>query len=159
MPDIAPEQRIPAFRLEATGGKQISDADLRGTPTVLYFYPRDNTPGCTDESRDFAARHSEIVRHGFQVFGVSRDDLKSHERFKAKLNLPFELISDPEESLCQALDVMRDKNMYGRKVRGIERSTFLVDGDGIIRKIWRKVKVPGHVDEVLDAIKTWDTRL
>lgn len=158
MPDIAPEQRIPAFRLEATGGKQISDADLHGTPTVLYFYPRDNTPGCTDESRDFAAHHSEIVRHGFQVFGVSRDDLKSHERFKAKLKLPFDLISDPEESLCQALDVMRDKNMYGRKVRGIERSTFMVDGNGIIRKIWRKVKVPGHVDEVLDSIKTWDTR-
>lgn len=158
MPDIAPEKRIPAFRLAATGGKQISDADLHGMPTVLYFYPRDNTPGCTDESRDFAARHGEIVSHGFQVFGVSRDDLKSHERFKAKLQLPFELISDPEETLCRALDVMRDKNMYGRKVRGIERSTFLVDSDGIIRTSWRKVKVPGHVDEVLDAIKTWNTR-
>lgn len=158
MSDVTPKQRIPRFRLPATGGKEIADTDLRGTPTVLYFYPRDHTPGCTDESRDFAARYDEIVRHGFQIFGVSRDDLKSHEQFKAKQQLPFDLISDPEERLCQALDVMRDKNLYGRKVRGIERSTFLIASDGSLRKVWRKVKVPGHVDEVLEAIKTWDKR-
>jgi peroxiredoxin Q/BCP len=126
---------------------------VRGKALVLYFYPKDNTPGCTNEARDFALRHAQFGRAGAIVIGVSRDSLKSHEGFKTKFELPFELISDPDEALCAAFEVIKMKNMYGKQVRGIERSTFLIDGAGVLRRQWRGLKVPGHVDEVLAAVK------
>ncbi len=143
-------KKIPAFKAPATGGT-VASKDLAGRPFVLYFYPKDNTPGCTTEGQDFRDRYAEFEKHGIAVFGVSRDTLASHEKFKEKLGLPFELISDPEETLCRAFDVIREKNMYGKKVLGVERSTFLVDGNGVLRQEWRKVKVAGHVENVLEA--------
>jgi peroxiredoxin Q/BCP len=145
-------RKIPSFTAEATGGKTISSKDLTGRPFVLYFYPRDNTPGCTTEGIDFAGRHARFKRRKVAVFGVSRDTIKSHERFKAKYEFPFDLIADPDEKLCDVFDVVKQKNMYGKKVRGIERSTFLFDASGVLRREWRKVKIPGHVDEVLEAV-------
>jgi peroxiredoxin Q/BCP len=121
---------------------------------VLYFYPKDNTPGCTTETGDFRDHHAAFEAAGVKVLGVSRDSLKSHENFKAKLELPFELVSDPEEQLCEAFGVMKMKNMYGKQVRGIERSTFVVDAQGQVVKEWRGVKVPGHVAEVLAYVQT-----
>jgi thioredoxin-dependent peroxiredoxin len=144
-------RKVPAFRAEATGGKVVSSKDLAGRPYVLYFYPKDDTPGCTTESRDFAARHGEFRDRGIEVLGASRDTLGSHEKFKAKHGLPFDLIADPEESLCRLFDVIREKNMYGRKVLGVERSTFLIDSKGVLAQEWRKVKVKGHVENVLEA--------
>jgi thioredoxin-dependent peroxiredoxin len=120
---------------------------------VLYFYPKDNTPGCTTQGADFRDRHKEFSRAGAEVFGISRDSLKSHEGFKAKMKFPFELLADPEEKVCGAFGVMKDKNMYGRKVRGIERSTFVIDDKGRLAREWRGVKVPGHVEEVLNFVK------
>jgi len=120
---------------------------------VLYFYPKDNTPGCTTQGADFRDRHKEFRRAGTEVFGISRDSLKSHEGFKAKMKFPFELLADPEEKVCGAFGVMKDKNMYGRKVRGIERSTFVIDEKGKLAREWRGVKVPGHVEEVLNFVK------
>jgi thioredoxin-dependent peroxiredoxin len=120
---------------------------------VLYFYPKDNTPGCTQEGADFRDRYPDFRRAGCQVLGISRDSLKAHESFKAKMKFPFELLSDLEESVCGAFGVMKDKNMYGRKVRGIERSTFLIDEKGVLVREWRGVKVPGHVEEVLNFAK------
>jgi peroxiredoxin Q/BCP len=120
---------------------------------VLYFYPKDNTPGCTTQGADFRDRHKEFRRAGTEVFGISRDSLKSHEGFKAKMKFPFELLADPEEKVCGAFGVMKDKNMYGRKVRGIERSTFVIDDKGRLAREWRGVKVPGHVEEVLNFVK------
>ena len=146
-------KKVPAFTAEATSDLTVSSKDLKGTAYVLYFYPRDNTPGCTVESQDFAANHAKFRRRKVRVFGVSRDSLKSHERFKEKFDFPFELIADPDEALCQLFDVIKDKNMYGKKVRGIERSTFVIDEKGVLRHEWRKVKVKGHVDEVLEALK------
>jgi len=146
-------KKIPAFKAQATSETSVSTKDLEGQAYVLYFYPRDNTPGCTVESQDFAANYARFKRLKVRVFGVSRDNLRSHERFRAKFEFPFELIADPDEELCNKFEVMKDKNMYGKKVRGIERSTFLVDGNGILRREWRKVRIDGHVDEVLAAIK------
>lgn len=143
----------PDFTLPATGNRSITLSALRGRQVVLYFYPKDNTPGCTDETRDFGARYAAFAEAGCEVFGISRDSLKSHENFKAKLELPFELIADPEEVACEAFGVMKLKNMYGKQVRGIERSTFVIDADGRIAREWRKVKVAGHVDEVLAAVR------
>ena len=120
---------------------------------MLYFYPKDNTPGCTTEGADFAARHKEFKRLGVEVVGISRDSLKSHEGFKAKMKFPFELLADPDEKVCKAFGVMKDKNMYGRKVRGIERSTFVIDPKGMLAREWRGVKVPGHAEEVLNFVK------
>jgi peroxiredoxin Q/BCP len=120
---------------------------------VLYFYPKDNTPGCTTQGADFRDRHREFKRLDCEIYGISRDSLKSHEDFKAKLKFPFELLSDPNEALCSAFGVMKDKNMYGRKVRGIERSTFVIDEKGQLAREWRGVKVPGHVEEVLNFVK------
>jgi peroxiredoxin Q/BCP len=120
---------------------------------VLYFYPKDNTPGCTTQGADFRDRHKEFKRLDCEIYGISRDSLKSHEDFKAKLKFPFELLSDPNEALCSAFGVMKDKNMYGRKVRGIERSTFVIDEKGQLAREWRGVKVPGHVEEVLNFVK------
>ena len=146
-------KKAPAFKADATSDTTVASKDLKGRGYVLYFYPRDNTPGCTVESQDFAANYAKFKRAKVAVFGVSRDNMRSHERFKAKFSLPFELISDPDESLCSKYDVVKDKNMYGKKVRGIERSTFLIDADGVLRQEWRKVKIDGHVDEVLAAAR------
>ena len=146
-------QKLPAFKLEANGGGTLTNKDFKDRKLVLYFYPKDNTPGCTLEAQDFRDRHKAFAKAGTAVVGVSRDSVKSHEGFCAKQNLPFTLLSDPDEALCQAFDVIKDKNMYGRKVRGIERSTFLIDADGVLRREWRGVKVKGHVAEVLESLR------
>ncbi len=144
---------VPAFEATATGGKTVSVAGQRGRPLVLYFYPKDNTPGCTDEGIQFRDLYQQFQQSGCDVYGVSRDTLKSHEGFKAKMGFPFELISDPDEVLCQLFGVIKMKNMYGKQVRGIERSTFLIDGKGVVRKEWRGVKVAGHAQAVLDEVR------
>jgi len=145
------DQSIPEFSLPATDDRTISRADLSGHNTVIYFYPKDSTPGCTLESQGFRDAMADFEACDTVIIGVSRDDLRSHENFRAKQCLPFDLISDSDEVLCQLFDVIRMKNMYGKQVRGIERSTFLIDGAGILRREWRKVKVDGHVNEVLVA--------
>ena len=128
-------------------------SERRGRKLVLYFYPKDNTPGCTTEGADFRDHHDGFRRAGGEVYGISRDSLRSHESFKAKMKFPFELLSDPEEQACTLFGVMKQKNMYGKKVRGIERSTFVIDQDGRLAREWRGVKVPGHVEEVLSFVK------
>ena len=145
-------QPAPDFAAPATGGQTIRLADLRGRNVVLYFYPKDSTPGCTTEATDFRDRADEFARLNAVVLGVSRDSIRSHENFRVKQALEFDLLSDPDETICTAYDVMREKSMFGRKVRGIERSTFVIDREGVLRHEWRGVKVPGHVDEVLDAV-------
>jgi len=144
---------VPDFEAPATGGKTFRLRDTRGAPLVLYFYPKDNTPGCTDEGRQFRDLYPEYQRLGCAIYGVSRDSLKSHDNFKEKMSFPFELLSDPDERVCEMFGVMKMKNMYGKQVRGIERSTFLIDKDGYLRKEWRGVKVPEHARAVLDAVK------
>lgn len=141
------------FTRPATGGKDIRLKSLRGKKVVLYFYPKDSTPGCTTEGQDFAQLHPKFKRAGAVILGVSRDSLASHEKFKEKLGLPFELLSDPDEKLCRQFDVIREKTLYGRKSMGVERSTFLIDEAGKLRREWRKVKVNGHAAEVLEAVK------
>ncbi len=153
MTKVVPGKKVPAFRLPATGGQEISLADCKGKNLVLYFYPKDSTPGCTTEGQDFRDKIHTFRRRNTIILGVSRDSLKSHENFKAKHAFPFELLSDGDEKLCRLFDVIKEKNMYGRKVTGIERSTFLIDDKGVLRQEWRKVKVPGHVEDVLEAIK------
>jgi thioredoxin-dependent peroxiredoxin len=148
------DQALADFSLPATGGQTFSLAAQAGKPLVIYFYPKDNTPGCTTEAQQFRDLHAEFQKVGCAVFGVSRDSLKSHENFKAKLELPFELLSDAEETACQQFDVIKMKNMYGKQVRGIERSTFVIDGKGVVRAEWRGVKVANHAQEVLDFVKT-----
>lgn len=150
---IAVGDEVPDFEAPVTGGGTVRLSGLRGKPLVLYFYPKDKTPGCTLESQEFRDLHPRFKRAGALVFGISRDSLKSHESFKAAECMPFELISDPDEHLCSLFDVMRLKNMYGKQVRGIERSTFLIDGEGRLHREWRKVKVEGHAAEVLEAVK------
>ena len=145
-------RKIADFSAPSTGGT-FRLSDQRGHPVVLYFYPKDNTPGCTTEGMQFRDLHKSFQRAGAVVAGVSRDSIRSHENFKAKLGFPFELISDPDEKLCAQFDVIKMKNMYGRKVRGIERSTFLIGADGALVREWRGVRVPGHADEVLAAVK------
>jgi len=149
---VALNKKVPDFTAESTGGP-FSLAALDGRALVLYFYPKDNTSGCTAEAVDFAAAYAKFRQAGAEVVGVSRDSLKSHENFKRKMALPFELISDPDEKLCALFGVIKMKNMYGKQVRGIERSTFLIDAAGRLRREWRGVKVPGHVDEVLAAVQ------
>ena len=144
-------KKITAFSVATTSAPKLSNKDLAGKPYVLYFYPKDDTPGCTIEGKDFRDRHADFGKLKVRVLGVSRDSLASHAKFQGKYDLPFELVSDADEKLCQQFDVIKDKNMYGKKVRGIERSTFLVDADGVLRREWRKVKVDGHVAEVLEA--------
>ncbi len=146
------DRPVPDFTAAATGG-DVQLGALKGNAVVLYFYPKDDTPGCTNEGRDFGAEYAKFRKAGARIFGVSRDGMKSHERFKEKLALPFELISDPDEKLCELFGVMKMKNMYGKQVRGVERSTFVIDRDGRLRQQWRGVKVPGHVDDVLAAVK------
>jgi len=145
---------VKDFSLPSTGGGAFQLSEHRGKKLVIYFYPKDNTPGCTVEGADFRDRHREFAKAGATVVGISRDSLKSHEGFKAKMNFPFELLSDAGEEACALFGVMKMKNMYGKKVRGIERSTFVLDGDGVIAREWRGVKVPGHAQEVLDFVKT-----
>lgn len=145
--------KVSNFTLPATGDQDLSLADFKNRHLVLYFYPRDNTPGCTREGQDFRDAYTAFQSAGAEILGVSRDSLKAHENFKAKQEFPFELLSDAEEKLCRQFDVIKEKNMYGRKVMGIERSTFLIDKDGVLRQEWRKVRVPGHVDEVLEAVR------
>ena len=144
---------VADFTAESTGDKKVRLKELRGKNVVIYFYPKDSTPGCTTEGCDFAAAHGKFDKAGAVVLGVSRDSLKSHENFKAKMGFPFELIADADEKLCEAFGVMKMKNMYGKQVRGIERSTFLIDEKGVLRQEWRKVKVKEHVEEVLAAAK------
>jgi peroxiredoxin Q/BCP len=148
---VAVGKKVPAFSAPATGGAVVASKELVGQPFVLYFYPRDDTPGCTLEGEAFRDRYAKFRKLGVRVLGISRDSLSAHEKFKAKFTFPFELISDADEKLCGLFDVIRDKNMYGKKVRGIERSTFLFDADGTLRHEWRKVSVKGHADEVLRA--------
>lgn len=148
-----PGKSVKDFSLPSTGGTFRLSA-LRGSTVVLYFYPKDNTPGCTTEGLQFRDLHKKFVDAGALVFGVSRDSLKSHENFKAKMKFPFDLLSDAEEKACAQFDVIKMKNMYGRKVRGIERSTFVIDPSGALAREWRRVKVPGHAQEVLDFAKT-----
>lgn len=149
-----PHPLAPDFESAATGGQTFKLSQVRGHPVVLYFYPKDNTPGCTTEGQDFRGLHARFQDLGCHVYGVSRDSLKSHENFKAKLALPFELISDPDETVCELFGVMKMKNMYGKQVRGVERSTFVIDAQGRIAREWRGVKVPGHAQQVLDFVAT-----
>ena len=146
-------KKIPNFSISATGEKIISLSDLKDKNFVLYFYPRDNTPGCTKEGLDFKGNIAKFKRQNTVILGVSRDSIRTHENFKEKQNFPFDLLSDSEEVLCNLFDVIKMKNMYGKKVRGIERSTFIIDVYGKLYQEWRKVKVDGHVDEVLNAVK------
>ena len=145
---------VPHFKLPATGEQLIDLSALRGKNVVLYFYPKDNTPGCTSESCDFKKHHLKFRRRNAVILGISRDSIAAHEKFKEKYGFPFDLISDADEKACKLFDVIKEKNMYGRKVMGIERSTFLIDTKGTLRREWRKVKVKGHVDDVLDALRS-----
>lgn len=154
MATVSVGEKVPDFELPATGENTVKLSDLRGKNVILYFYPKDSTPGCTREGQDFGDNHAKFKRANALIFGISRDSVKSHENFKAKQGFPFELLSDTEEKVCRLFDVIKEKNMYGKKVLGIERSTFLIDPTGTLRQEWRKVKVDGHVDEVLSATKS-----
>jgi len=151
----APElnKAAPAFNLPATSEQIISLASLKGSKVVLYFYPRDATPGCTTESQNFRDAMPQFTTAGAIILGISQDSVASHEKFKAKQAMPFELLSDESGEMCRAYDVIKLKKMYGKEFDGIERSTFLIDENGVLRAEWRKVKVPGHVDEVLEAVQ------
>lgn len=144
---------IDDFTLASTSGQDFN-LSAAAKPLVIYFYPKDSTPGCTTESAAFRDLYPQFVASGCGVIGISRDSIKSHQNFKAKLELPFELISDPDETACALFDVMKMKNMYGKQVRGVERSTFVIGTGNLILREWRGVKVPGHADEVLDFVKT-----
>lgn len=152
MSTIKVGRKVPDFRLPATGEQEIALSDFRGKRVVIYFYPRDSTPGCTTEGQDFRDRIQTFRRRNTVILGISRDSIRSHENFRAKQQFPFDLLSDAEEKACRLFDVIREKNMYGKKVMGVERSTFLIDEAGVLRREWRKVSVKGHVQEVLDAI-------
>jgi peroxiredoxin Q/BCP len=150
---VAVGNPVPDFTLPSTSGEPFQLAAARGAPVVLYFYPKDATSGCTLEAQDFRDLHARVRRAGATVWGISRDSLASHARFRAAQALPFHLLSDAEEQACRLFDVIREKNMYGRKVMGIERSTFLIDSKGVLRQEWRKVKVAGHAEVVLEAVR------
>ena len=144
---------LPDIEAQATGGVKFTPQAFHGRAVVLYFYPKDNTPGCTPEAMQFRDQHADFVTAGAVVFGVSRDNMTSHDKFKQNLELPFELIADTEEKLCHMFGVVKNKIMYGKKVKGIERSTFLIDARGVLRQEWRGIKVAGHVEEVLKAVQ------
>ena len=146
--------KIKDFSLPSSGGGTWSSKDAAGRKLVIYFYPKDMTSGCTRESQDFCDLHSAFRKAGVDIVGVSRDSVKSHDKFTEKEKLPFPLLSDEDERLCKLFDVIHEKSLYGRKYLGVERSTFLLDGSGILRREWRKVKVPGHAEEVLEAAKS-----
>ncbi len=153
MNNIEIDQAVPDFELPATGEQSISLLGLRGKNVVLYFYPKDSTPGCTLEGQNFRDLHDRFVALNTVILGVSRDGIKAHENFKAKQSFPFDLLSDKEESLCQLFNVIKLKKLYGKEFMGVERSTFIIDKEGILKAEWRKVKVKGHVDEVLVAVE------
>ena len=144
---------VADFSAESTGDKKVRLKDLRGTNVIIYFYPKDSTPGCTLEGQDFRDLHAKFKRQNTVILGVSKDSIESHEKFRTKHKFPFDLLSDPDGKVCEKFDVIREKNMYGRKFLGIERSTFLIDADGKLRREWRKVKVKGHAEEVLAAAR------
>lgn len=146
-------KKAPAFSLPATGEQTIALKDLKGKNIVLYFYPKDSTPGCTTEGQNFRDLYAEFQQLNTEILGVSRDSIKRHENFKAKQAFPFELLSDEAQELCNLFDVIKEKKLYGKTYMGIERSTFLIDEKGVLRREWRKVKVKGHADEVLEAVR------
>ncbi|WP_316150157.1 peroxiredoxin [Cupriavidus sp. BIC8F] len=150
---VSLNKAVPDFSAPMTGDATFSLADCRGKAVVLYFYPKDNTPGCTTEAMNFRDQYEDFQKAGVQVFGISRDSIRSHENFKAKLELPFELISDADEAVCTLFDVIKMKKLYGKEHRGIERSTFIIDGKGSLRHELRGIKVPNHVDEVLEIVR------
>jgi peroxiredoxin Q/BCP len=147
-------QPAPDFEAPATGGQTLRLSDFRGRGLILYFYPKDNTPGCTTEAQDFAALHADFRAAGWEIVGVSRDGVKSHEGFCAKHALPFALLADVDERVCEAYGVMKLKNLYGKQVRGVERSTFAIRPDGTVARVWRGVKVPQHAREVLEYVRS-----
>jgi peroxiredoxin Q/BCP len=155
MPDktVTTGRKVPDFSLPATGGGNWKLSAARGRKVVIYFYPKDNTSGCTQEGVAFADLHAAFRKVGAEVVGVSPDSLASHEKFKSKMGFPFELLADEDKKACQLFDVWKEKSMYGRRYLGVERSTFVVDEQGVLRREWRKVKVAGHADEVLDAVR------
>lgn len=153
MSKIVVGSKVPDFSRPATGDRTLSLQDFRGRRLVLYFYPKDSTPGCTTQGQNFRDRYADFQQLGCDILGVSRDSLRSHENFRRKQAFPFDLLSDEDESLCRLFDVLKLKKLYGREFMGIERSTFLIDEEGVLRREWRKVKVPGHVDEVLEAVR------
>jgi peroxiredoxin Q/BCP len=146
-------KRIKQFNLPATGDQNLSLSDFHGRNLVIYFYPKDNTPGCTREGQDFRDLYPQFVDANADILGVSRDSVRTHENFRAKHEFPFQLLSDSDEALCKQFDVIHEKKLYGRTYMGVERSTFLIDADGILRQEWRKVRVPDHAQQVLDALK------
>ena len=148
---VALDRKVPAFALPATGGRTWTLDDVAGKPLVVYFYPKDATSGCTKEGEAFRDLYPKFRKAGVEIVGISPDGTASHERFKEKYGFPFELLSDEDKVVCQLFDVWKEKSMYGRKYMGVERSTFLLDARGVLRHAWRKVKVPGHADEVLAA--------
>lgn len=150
-------KRVPNFIAQATSMKDVALSALKGWNVILFFYPKDNTPGCTTEGLDFRDAYQEFKKNRTVIFGVSKDTLKSHESFKCELHLPFELICDSDGKLCRLFDVIRPQNMLGKQVMGVDRSTFLIDADGILRQEWRKVRVTGHVEEVLEAVEALNT--
>ena len=146
-------KKCPEFSGDATGGTTLSNKDFEGKNLIIFFYPKDNTPGCTLEGQDFRDNHKKFLKLNAEILGISRDSIKSHENFKKKQNFSFQLLSDPDEKMCKAFDVMKEKSMYGKKYIGVDRSTFLVSAEGIVIKEWRSVKVKGHVEEVLKTLK------
>lgn len=146
-------KKAPNFKLPATGDQTLSLADFKGKNLVIYFYPKDNTPGCTTEGQDFRDHYKQFQKHNTEILGVSRDSVRTHENFRKKHEFPFDLLSDADEEMCKAFDVIKLKKLYGREYMGIERSTFLIDTQGKLRQEWRKIKVKGHVEEVLEAVK------
>lgn len=147
-------QPVPDFELSSTSGKTFRLSAASGKNLVIYFYPKDNTPGCTTEGQLFRDTYTEFVKLDCDIVGISRDSIKSHENFKTKMGFPFELLSDAAETVCKLFGVIKMKNMYGKQVRGIERSTFVLDTNGVLQREWRGVKIPGHVQEVLEFVKT-----
>ena len=147
-------RKVPDFSVAVTNGERWKLSEAKGEKVVIYFYPKDMTTGCTRESQDFRDLNAAFRKAGVRVVGVSRDSLKSHDKFREKEKLPFDLLSDEDEKLCRLFDVIKEKSLYGRKYLGVERSTFLIDGSGVLRQEWRKVKVPGHAEEVLEAAKS-----
>ena len=153
MPAVELNQPVADFDAAATGDQTVRLSELKGRNVVIYFYPKDNTPGCTTEGQDFRDRFDEFAALDTVIFGVSRDGMKAHENFRAKHSFPFQLISDKDESVCNHFDVIKLKKLYGKEYMGIDRSTFLIDKDGVLRREWRSVKVKGHADEVLEAVR------
>ncbi len=151
---LKPGDKLPVLKLPANGDRQIALADYNGRKLVVYFYPKDNTPGCTVEGQDFTRLYADFTAAGADIVGISKDSVKSHDDFVARFDFPFTLLSDTGEAACKAFDVIKEKSMYGKKYMGVERSTFLFDAKGVLRQEWREVKVKGHAEEVLSAVKS-----